>query len=53
MNDMITLTIQSLIDELYKKWGGDPAYHVDDTPEGENAKIDAYIIEWLMAHLYD
>ena len=47
------LTIQSLIEELYKKWGGDPAYYIDDTIEGKNAKIDAYIIEWLMAHLDD
>lgn len=51
MNDMITITIQSLIDELYNKWGGDPAYYVDDTPEGEKAKIDAYIIEWLREHI--
>ena len=53
MNDMISITIHSLIYELYRKWGGDPAYYVDDTPDGEKAKIDAYIIEWLMAHLYD
>lgn len=53
MNDMITITIQSLIDELYKKWGGDPAYYIDDTPDGEKAKIDAYIIEWLRTYLDD
>ena len=53
MNDMVLVTIQSLIDELYKKWGGDPAYYVDDTPEGKKAKIDAYIIEWLRTHLDD
>lgn len=53
MNDMVCATIQSLIDELYIKWGGDPVYHVDDTLEGKKAKIDAYIIEWLRAHLDD
>lgn len=53
MNDMISITIHSLIDELYRKWGGDPAYYVDDTPDGEKAKIDAYIIEWLKTYLDD
>lgn len=58
MNDMARATIaretvRSLIDELYIKWGGDPAYYVDDTIEGKKAKIDAYIIEWLKAHLDD
>ena len=53
MNDMITITIQSLIDELYNKWGGDPSYYIDDTPEGEKEKIDAYIIEWLRTYLDD
>ena len=46
MNDMISITIHSLIDELYRKWGGDPAYYVDDTPDGEKAKIDAYYEEY-------
>lgn len=53
MNDMVRATIQSLIDELYIKWGCDPAYYIDDTIEGKKAKIDAYIIEWLKAHLDD
>lgn len=56
MNDMARATIaratvRSLIDELYIKWGGDPAYYVDDTIEGKKAKIDAYIIEWLREHI--
>ena len=42
---MVNITIQRLINELYSKWGGDPTYYVDDTLEGEKAKIDAYIIE--------
>lgn len=53
MNDVVKVTIQSLIDELYNKWGCDPAYCVDNTLEGKKAKIDAYIIEWLKAHLDD
>lgn len=53
MNDMVRATVRSLIDELYIKWSGDPAYYVDDTIEGKKAKIDAYIIEWLKAHLDD
>lgn len=53
MNDMARATVRSLIDELYIKWSGDPAYYVDDTPDGKKAKIDAYIIEWLKAHLDD
>ncbi len=53
MNDIVRATIQSLIDELYIKWGGDLAYYVDDTLEGKKAKIDAYIIEWLRTHLDD
>ena len=48
---MVNITIQRLINELYSKWGGDPAYYIDDTPEGEKAKIDAYIIEWLREHI--
>lgn len=47
------LTIQSLIEELYNKWEGDPTYYVDDTLEGKKAKIDAYIIEWLRTYLDD
>ena len=50
---MVNITIQRLINELYSKWGGDPTCYIDDTLDGEKAKIDAYIIEWLMAHLYD
>lgn len=38
------LTIQSLIDELYKKWGGDPMYYADDTATGNQARLDAAII---------
>lgn len=53
MNDIVRATVRSLIEELYIKWGGDPAYYVDDTPDGEKAKIDAYIIEWLRTHLDD
>ena len=46
------LTIQSMIDELYDKWGCDPMYYAnDDTTEGKQAKLDAVIIEWLEAHL--
>lgn len=46
------LTIQSMIDEIYNKWGCDPMYYVaDDTAEGKQAKLDAAIIEWLEAHL--
>ena len=50
---MVNITIQRLINELYRKWGGDPAYYIDDTPEGKKARVDAYIIEWLMEHLED
>lgn len=50
---MVNITIQRLINELYRKWGGDPAYYVDDTIEGKKAKIDAYIIEWLRTYLDD
>lgn len=53
MNDIVRAAIQSLIDELYIKWGGDPAYYVDDTLEGKKAKIDAYIIELLRTLLDD
>lgn len=45
------LTIRSLINELYNKWGCDPIYYVNDTPEGKQAKLDAAIIEWLETHL--
>lgn len=46
------LTIQSLIDELYNKWGCDPIYYASSlTAEGKQAKLDAAIIEWLEAHL--
>ena len=50
---MVNITIQRLINELYSKWGGDPVYYIDDTPDGEKAKIDAYIIEWLRTYLDD
>ena len=45
------LTIQSLINELYNKWGCDPMYYVDDTTTGKQARLDAAIIEWLETHL--
>ena len=46
------LTIQSMIDEIYNKYGCDPMYYAnDDTAEGKQAKLDAAIIEWLRAHL--
>lgn len=51
MNDIGKLTIQALIDELYDTWGCDPMYYVDDTAEGEQARLDAAIIEWLEMHL--
>lgn len=45
-------TIQSLINELYNKWGCDTMYYANnDTAEGKQAKLDAAIIEWLEAHL--
>lgn len=55
MVDVVTLrelTIRSLINELYNKWGCDPMYYIDDdTADGKQAKLDAYIIEWLRTHL--
>ena len=45
------LTILSLINELYNKWGGDPMYYADDTATGKQARLDAAIIEWLETHL--
>ncbi len=46
------LTIRSLINELYNKWGCDPMYYAnDDTAAGKQAKLDAAIVEWLEMHL--
>lgn len=45
------LTISSLINELYNKWGCDPMYYADDTATGKQARLDAAIIEWLKTHL--
>lgn len=34
------LTIRSLINELYNKWGCDPMYYSDDTATGKQARLD-------------
>ena len=39
--------IDPIIDDIYKKWGGDPAYYVNDTPTGCEARRDAGLIEML------
>ena len=51
MSDINKQTIQALIDELYNKWGCDPMYYADDTAPGNQARLDAAIIEWLEMHL--
>lgn len=46
------LTIQSMIDEIYNKYGcNSMCYANDDTAEGKQAKLDAAIVEWPEAHL--
>ena len=32
---------------IYKKWGGDPAYYISDSKEGQDAATDARILELL------
>lgn len=52
--DMVALrklTIRSLINELYNKWGCDPMYYVNDPATCKQASLDAAIIEWLETHL--
>ena len=51
MSDINKQTIQDLINELYNKWGCDPMYYADDTATGNQARLDAAIIEWLEIHL--
>ena len=51
MSDINKHTIQALINELYNKWGCDPMYYADDTATGNQARLDAAIIEWLEMHL--
>ena len=51
MSDINKQTIQALINELYNKWGCDPMYYADDTATGNQARLDAAIIEWLEMYL--
>ena len=51
MSDINKQTIQALINELCNKWGCDPMYYADDTATGNQARLDAAIIEWLEMHL--
>ena len=51
MREINKQTIQALINELYNKWGCDPMYYADDTATGNQARLDAAIIEWLEMHL--
>lgn len=39
--------IDPIIDAVYKKWSGDPAYFANDTPTGIEARRDAELIELL------
>lgn len=39
--------IDQIIESTYVKWGGDPAYYVNDTPTGYEARRDAELIEML------
>ena len=39
--------IEPIIESVYAKWGGDPAYYVNDTPTGCEARRDAELIEML------
>ena len=39
--------IDPIIDDIYKKWSGDPAYFANDTPAGIEARRDAELIEFL------
>lgn len=39
--------IDPIIDAIYKKWSGDPAYFANDTPTGIEAGRDASLIELL------
>ena len=51
MSDINKRIIKALINELYNKWGCDPMYYADDTATGNQARLDAAIIEWLEMHL--
>ena len=51
MSDINKQTIQALVNELYNKWGCDPMDYADDTATGNQARLDAAIIEWLEMHL--
>ena len=39
--------IDQIIDDILKKWGCDPAYCINDTPTGIEARRDAELIEFL------
>lgn len=41
------VNIDRTIDEIYDKWGCDPAYIANDTPTGVEARRDAELIEYL------
>lgn len=46
------MNIDRTIDDIYDKWGCDPAYIANDTPTGIEARRDAELIEFLQSKPY-